>query len=155
MTLLQGLHAIRLGNDAEVSQDIKVEKGSTYSITFSAARTCAQLESLNISMPPTSQTIDLQTLYSVDGWNSYALAYQAESDDARVVFKNPGMEEDPTCGPILDNVAIKKLFIPDKPKGKLIFYYTDHRFPSNDTLEVMHMCCHSWILWPVFHRVMI
>ncbi|XXG67708.1 hypothetical protein AAC387_Pa06g0985 [Persea americana] len=116
----QGLHAIRLGNDAEVSQDIKVEKGSTYSITFSAARTCAQLESLNISMPPASQTIDLQTLYSVDGWNSYALAYQAESDDARVVFKNPGMEEDPTCGPILDNVAIKKLFIPDKPKDNAV-----------------------------------
>ncbi|XP_058101103.1 protein DUF642 L-GALACTONO-1,4-LACTONE-RESPONSIVE GENE 2-like [Magnolia sinica] len=116
----QGLHAVRLGNNAEVSQDIKVEKGSTYAITFSAARTCAQLESLNVSVHPASQTIDLQTLYSVEGWDSYAWAFQAESDDGRVAFKNTGMEDDPTCGPILDNIAIKKLFTPDKPKDNAV-----------------------------------
>ncbi|KAK6124095.1 hypothetical protein DH2020_042180 [Rehmannia glutinosa] len=112
-----GAHAVRLGNDAEISQEIKVEKGSIYSITFSAARTCAQLESLNVSVPPASQNIDLQTLYSVHGWDSYAWAFQAAEEDARVVFRNPGMEDDPTCGPIIDDIAIKKLFVPDKPKG--------------------------------------
>lgn len=116
----QGRHAVRLGNDAEISQELKVEKGSIYSITFSAARTCAQLESLNVSVPPASQTIDLQTLYSVQGWDSYAWAFQAEEDDVRVVFTNPGMEDDPTCGPIIDDIAIKKLFVPDKSKGKVI-----------------------------------
>ncbi|XP_059665339.1 protein DUF642 L-GALACTONO-1,4-LACTONE-RESPONSIVE GENE 2-like [Cornus florida] len=116
----QGTHAVRLGNDAEISQQIKLEKGSLYSVTFSAARTCAQLESLNVSVPPASQTIDLQTLYNVHGWDTYTFAFLAEEDDAPVVFKNPGMEDDPTCGPIIDDVAIKKLFTPDKPKDNAV-----------------------------------
>ncbi|KAF9601733.1 hypothetical protein IFM89_022820 [Coptis chinensis] len=66
----QGLRAVRLGNEAEISQEFKVEKGSLYSVTFRAARTCAQLESLNISVPPASQTIDLQTLYTAPGWDA-------------------------------------------------------------------------------------
>lgn len=116
----QGKHAVRLGNDAEISQQVKVEKGSIYSVTFCAARTCAQLESLNVSVPPASQTIDLQTLYNVQGWDPYAWAFEAEEDDALLVFRNPGMEDDPTCGPIIDDVAIKKLFTPDRPKGTII-----------------------------------
>ncbi|RHN51737.1 hypothetical protein MtrunA17_Chr6g0472191 [Medicago truncatula] len=42
------------------------------------------------------------------------------------MFKNPGMEDDPTCGPIIDNIAIKKLFTPDKPKG--IYYQLDAHY---------------------------
>ncbi|KAF6145127.1 hypothetical protein GIB67_013478, partial [Kingdonia uniflora] len=116
----QGLHAVRLGNDAEINQELKLDKGSVYSISFSAARTCAQLESLNVSVPPASQTIDLQTLYSVQGWDTYAWAFQADSEDSRVVFRNTGMEDDPTCGPIIDDIAIKKLFTPDKPKDNIV-----------------------------------
>ncbi|MED6147478.1 hypothetical protein PIB30_044361 [Stylosanthes scabra] len=116
----QGRHAVRLGNDAEISQEFPVEKGSLYSVTFCAARTCAQLESLNVSVPPASQSIDLQTLYNVQGWNPYAVSFNAESDSFRLVFKNPGMEDDPTCGPIIDNIAIKKLFTPDKPKDNAV-----------------------------------
>ncbi|KAL6538709.1 hypothetical protein OROGR_012697 [Orobanche gracilis] len=116
----QGARAVRLGNDAEISQEVKVEKGALYSVTFSAARTCAQLESLNVSVPPASQTIDLQTLYSVHGWDTYACAFHAAEKDAQVVFRNPGMEDDPTCGPIIDDIAIKKLFVPDKPKDNAV-----------------------------------
>ncbi|KAG9142184.1 hypothetical protein Leryth_007628 [Lithospermum erythrorhizon] len=116
----QGSHAVRLGNDAEISQKLKVEKGELYSVTFSAARTCAQLEALNVSVPPASQTIDLQTLYSVQGWDSYAWAFEAQDEDVSVVFKNPGMEDDPACGPIIDDVAIKKLIVPDKTKGNAV-----------------------------------
>jgi len=121
----QGRHAVRLGNDAEISQEVRVEKGSIYSVTFAAARTCAQLESLNVSVLPSgaSQTIDLQTVYSVQGWDSYAWAFQAGEGDnggATVAFRNPGMEDDPTCGPIIDDVAIKKLFAPDKPKDNAV-----------------------------------
>ncbi|ERN07023.1 hypothetical protein AMTRI_Chr03g141980 [Amborella trichopoda] len=116
----QGSHAARLGNDAEINQDIKLEKGSTYSVTFSAARTCAQLESINISVPPATQSVDLQTLYSVQGWDSYAWAFVAQSEDSKLVFRNPGMEDDPTCGPIIDDIAIKKLFTPDKPKDNVV-----------------------------------
>ncbi|KAG6423598.1 hypothetical protein SASPL_113999 [Salvia splendens] len=116
----QGAHAVRLGNDAEISQEVAVEKGALYSVTFSAARTCAQLESLNVSVPPASQTIDLQTLYSIQGWDTYAWAFQAAEAEARVVFRNPGMEDDPTCGPIIDDIAIKKLFVPDRPKDNAV-----------------------------------
>lgn len=114
-----GSHAIRLGNDAEISQDLKVEKGAVYSVTFSAARTCAQLESLNVSVPVgASSTVDLQTVYTDQGWDSYAWAFEAEEDNVRLVIKNPGMDEDPTCGPVVDDVAIKKMFTPDRVKGK-------------------------------------
>ncbi|KAG9448015.1 hypothetical protein H6P81_014143 [Aristolochia fimbriata] len=116
----QGLHAVRLGNDAELSQDIKVEKGSIYSVTFSAARTCAQLESINVSIASFSHEVDLQTLYNIEGWDLYALAFEVESDDERLTFRNTGMEDDPTCGPILDDIAIKKLFTPDKPKDNAV-----------------------------------
>lgn len=112
-----GDHAVRLGNEAEIRHSLQLEKGSAYSVTFSAARTCAQLESLNVSVGPASNTVDLQTLYSVEGWDAYAWAFQAESEDAELAFKNPGMEDDPTCGPIIDNVAIKKLFTPDAVEG--------------------------------------
>ncbi|KAL2484217.1 hypothetical protein Fot_45661 [Forsythia ovata] len=116
----QGKHAVRLGNDAEISQEFKVVKGSLYSVAFSAARTCAQLEALNVSVPPASQTIDLQTLYSVQGWDSYAWAFQAEEEDARVAFRNTGMEDDPTCGPIIDAIAIKRIYVPDKLKNNAV-----------------------------------
>ncbi|CAH8253926.1 unnamed protein product [Arabidopsis lyrata] len=125
----QGRHAVRLGNDAEISQDLTVEKGFVYSVTFSAARTCAQLESINVSVASVnadaddmvaSRNVDLQTLYSVQGWDPYAWAFEAEDDHVRLVFKNPGMEDDPTCGPIIDDIAIKKLFTPDKPKDNAV-----------------------------------
>ncbi|XP_047328244.1 uncharacterized protein LOC124931740 [Impatiens glandulifera] len=116
----EGRHAVRLGNDAEIRQDVKVEKGSLYSVTFSAARTCAQLESLNVSVPPASMSIDLQTLYNIQGWDAYAVAFQAEEDDVQVVFRNTGMEDDPTCGPIIDDIAIKKLFTPVNPKDNAV-----------------------------------
>uniref|UniRef100_A0A0E0MXH7 DUF642 domain-containing protein n=1 Tax=Oryza rufipogon TaxID=4529 RepID=A0A0E0MXH7_ORYRU len=94
----QGDHAVRLGNDASIGQVV-------------------QLESLNVSvLGGASQTVDLQTLYNIEGWDAYALAFQATDEQASLEFRNPGMEDDPTCGPILDNVAIKKLFTPDKPK---------------------------------------
>ncbi|KAK4745391.1 hypothetical protein SAY87_011703 [Trapa incisa] len=116
----EGTHAVRLGNDAEISQDVTVEKGSTYSVTFSAARTCGQLESINVSVPPASQTIDLQTVYNIQGWDPYAWAFVAEDNEAKIVFKNPGMEDDPTCGPIIDDVAIKKIIAPDRPKDNAV-----------------------------------
>ncbi|MQL83025.1 hypothetical protein Taro_015505 [Colocasia esculenta] len=125
----EGAHAVRLGNDAEVRQELgSVEGGATYALTFSAARTCALLESLNVSASPSAasaaSTVDLQTVYSVEGWDAYAWAFQASGgDDAgavTVAFKNPGMEDDPTCGPIIDNVAIKKLFVPDRPEGNVV-----------------------------------
>ncbi|KAE8725830.1 putative Prefoldin subunit [Hibiscus syriacus] len=116
----RGTHAVRLGNDAEISQELTVEKGSSYAVTFSAARTCAQMESLNVSVPPASQTVDLQTLYNVQGWDPYSISFAAAEEKVRLNFKNPGMEDDPECGPIIDDIAIKKLQVPDKPKDNAV-----------------------------------
>ncbi|KAK8484983.1 hypothetical protein V6N13_063049 [Hibiscus sabdariffa] len=116
----RGMHAVRLGNDAEISQELTVEKGSSYAVTFSAARTCAQMESLNVSVPPASQTVDLQTLYNVQGWDPYSISFLATEKIVQLSFRNPGMEDDPECGPIIDDIAIKKLQVPDKPKDNVV-----------------------------------
>lgn len=144
-----GTHAVRLGNEAQITQDLKVEKGSVYAVTFSAARTCAQLESLNISVGPASasSTIDLQTVYTDQGWDSYAWAFEADQEDANLVLMNPGMEEDPTCGPIIDDVAIKKMFVPDRTKGnftysiQLFFVYLPSNFIfSTSKCATIYLC---------------
>nr|GEW90666.1 carbohydrate binding domain-containing protein precursor [Tanacetum cinerariifolium] len=44
----------------------------------------------------------------------------ADQDDASVVFTNPGMEDDPKCEPIIDDIVIKKLFVPTKSKDNAV-----------------------------------
>jgi hypothetical protein len=107
-----GVHAARLGNEALLTQRIEVKKGSYYSLTFSVARTCAQLEILNVSVPPDAGELPMQTLYSSTGWDSYAWAFWAASKMVDVIVHNPGMEDDPACGPLIDDIAIKELFPP-------------------------------------------
>ena len=76
------------------------------------------LESLNLSAVPSAfsaaSTVDLQTVYTVEGWDAYAWAFRAGSGPTTVSFSNPGMEDDPSCGPILDTIALKKLFLPPR-----------------------------------------
>ncbi|KAF5726229.1 hypothetical protein HS088_TW23G00971 [Tripterygium wilfordii] len=108
----EGAFAIRLGNEASIKQRMKVIKGMYYSITFCAARTCAQEEKLNVSVSPDWGVLPMQTLYSSNGWDCYAWAFQAESDDVELVLHNPGVEEDPACGPLIDSVASRALYPP-------------------------------------------
>lgn len=114
----QGRHAVRLGNDGQISQGIELDRGSVYAITFGGARTCSQLETLNVSVPPISGIIDLQTEYSGKGWDAYAWGFRADSRQAKLVFLNPGMEDDPACGPVIDSVAIKKVSAPNAPNDQ-------------------------------------
>lgn len=114
----EGAFAVRLGNEASIKQRVKVVKGLYYSITFSAARTCAQEERLNVSVAPDSGVLPMQTMYSSNGWDSYAWAFQADFDEAEVVIHNPGVEEDPACGPLIDSVAIKALYPPRPTNSK-------------------------------------
>ncbi|KAG9133871.1 hypothetical protein Leryth_017932 [Lithospermum erythrorhizon] len=104
--------AIRLGNDASISQTIPVKKGTLYALTFSASRTCAQDEVLRVSVPPQLGDLPLQTLYSSNGGDTYAFGFMASSNVVKVTFHNPGVQEDPACGPLLDAVAIKELAPP-------------------------------------------
>ncbi|GMH10827.1 hypothetical protein Nepgr_012668 [Nepenthes gracilis] len=108
----EGAYAVRLGNEASIKQRVKVTKGMFYSLTFSAARTCAQEETLNISVAPDSGVLPMQTLYSSNGWDSYAWAFQAVLDIAEIVIHNPGVEEDPACGPLIDSIAMRTLYPP-------------------------------------------
>ncbi|XWS16992.1 hypothetical protein CRYUN_Cryun33cG0029300 [Craigia yunnanensis] len=115
----EGAYAVRLGNEASIKQKIKVIKGMYYSITFSAARTCAQEERLNVTVAPDSGVLPIQTVYSSTGWDNYAWAFKAESDEVELIIHNPGVEEDPACGPLIDAVAIKALY-PPRPTNKNI-----------------------------------
>lgn len=114
----EGSSAVRLGNEASISQKISVLPGRLYSITFSAARTCAQDERLNISVAPDSGMIPVQTVYSSSGWDLYAWAFQAESEVADIVIHNPGEEEDPACGPLIDGIAMRSLYPPRPTNSK-------------------------------------
>ncbi|KAJ0742953.1 putative Galactose-binding-like domain superfamily [Helianthus annuus] len=105
----RGTHAARLGNEASISQYVPVEAGSTYSLTFSATRTCAQDEKLMVHADGDSGELPIQTLYSTDGGDTYAYAFKAIRSTVKVTFHNPGIQEDPTCGPLLDAIAIKKM----------------------------------------------
>ncbi|XP_057982107.1 protein DUF642 L-GALACTONO-1,4-LACTONE-RESPONSIVE GENE 2-like [Malania oleifera] len=110
-----GTHAVRLGNDASISQNVAVKKGSYYSLTFSTTRTCAQDEVLGVSAGD-GQTgnLSIQTIYSSTGGDTYAFAFVAKSNVAAVTFHNPGVQEDPACGPLLMAVAIKEM--PSNPR---------------------------------------
>ncbi|XVE98574.1 hypothetical protein REPUB_Repub03eG0117800 [Reevesia pubescens] len=115
----EGAYAVRLGNEASIKQKIKVIKGMYYSITFSVARTCAQEERLNVTVAPDSGVLPIQTVYSSSGWDNDAWAFKAESDEIELIIHNPGVEEDPACGPLIDAVAIKALY-PPRPTNKNI-----------------------------------
>ncbi|KAJ9555312.1 hypothetical protein OSB04_009926, partial [Centaurea solstitialis] len=116
----EGAFAVRLGNEATIEQKINVTKGMYYSITFSAARTCAQEEKLNVSVAPDFGVLPMQTLYSSSGWDSYAWAFQAEYSTVTILLHNPGVEEDPACGPLIDSIAIKALYPPKPSKDNIL-----------------------------------
>ena len=125
-----GVHAVKLGNEASISQTIPVKPGTLYALTFGASRTCAQDEVLRVSVPTQSGDLPLQTLYSSYGGDVYAWGFIAKSKYVTVTFHNTGVQEDPTCGPLLDAVAIKELVRPLPTRGndqyqilKLIFFF--------------------------------
>ena len=115
-----GVHAVRLGNEASISQTIKVKPGSLYALTFGASRTCAQEEVLSVIVLPQKGDLPLQTLYSSNGGDTYAWGFIPTSNTVTVKFHNPGVQEDPACGPLLDAVAIKELFPPRPTRCKRI-----------------------------------
>ena len=115
----EGAYAVRLGNEASIKQRINVTKGMYYSITFSAARTCAQEERLNVSVTPEYGVLPMQTMYSSNGWDSYAWGFRAMFSEVDLMIHNPGVEEDPACGPLIDSIAIRTLYPPRLTNSKL------------------------------------
>ncbi|KAH9307651.1 hypothetical protein KI387_035562, partial [Taxus chinensis] len=117
----EGTHAVRLGNEASIiSRMVRVNKGSYYSLSFHAARTCAQSESLNVSVPPFWGEVPIQTVYSSNGWDTYAWGFRAPEDLVEFIIHNPGVQENPACGPVIDSVALKKMRSPRFSKFNLV-----------------------------------
>lgn len=121
----EGVFAVRLGDEASIKTKLKVTNGVFYGLTFSAARTCAQEEKLNVSVSPNSEEKDwgmlpIQTTYSSDGWDSYSWGFLAESNQIEIVIHNPGMEKDPACGPLIDSVALKALSSPKRTGDNML-----------------------------------
>ncbi|KAJ0006999.1 hypothetical protein Pint_30037 [Pistacia integerrima] len=121
----EGTFAVRLGNEASIKQKVKVTKDMFYSLTFSAARTCAQEEKLNVSVSPNSEPNDwgilpMQTVYSSNGWDSYSWGFLAEASEIEISIHNPGVEEDPACGPLIDSVALKVLITPKRTRENML-----------------------------------
>jgi hypothetical protein len=116
----EGERAVRLGNDATIQQQLAVTQHTYYSITFSASRTCAQAEKLNVSVTPglESGVLPIQTVYTSSGWDSYSWAFKAKHSTVWLSIHNPGHEDDPACGPLIDRVAIKTLRSPHHVKSK-------------------------------------
>ncbi|KAG0526455.1 hypothetical protein BDA96_06G147300 [Sorghum bicolor] len=112
----EGERAVRLGNDATIQQQLAVTRHTYYSITFSASRTCAQAEKLNVSVTPESGVLPIQTVYTSSGWDSYSWAFKARHSTVWLSIHNPGHEENPACGPLIDRVAVKTLRSPHHVK---------------------------------------
>lgn len=127
----EGDYAVRLGNEASIKQKVKLNEGFFYAITFGAARTCAQEEKLNVSVVPTTEKRDwgiipIQTMYGSNGWESFTCGFRADFPEAEIVIHNPGKEEDPACGPLIDSVALKVLDPPKRTRGKYQYSMTYH-----------------------------
>lgn len=116
----EGAFAVRLGDEASIKQKVNVTVNNTYSITFSAARTCAQEEKLNVSVSHEFGVLPMQTMYSSNGWDSYAWAFKAKETQTVITIHNPGLEKDPACGPLIDSIALKLLTIPKRTGVNLL-----------------------------------
>ncbi|CAL5350717.1 unnamed protein product [Camellia sinensis] len=64
-----GAHAVRLGNEASISQNVTVN--TIGAITFGATRTCALDEVLRVFAIGLSIDLPIQTMYSSDGGDTY------------------------------------------------------------------------------------
>ncbi|KQJ83351.1 uncharacterized protein LOC100841598 [Brachypodium distachyon] len=112
LTVPEGSYALRLGDDASIQQQLSVTPGTIYSVTFRSARTCAQNEKLSAWVVPggAPDEVHVQTLYTSIGWDSYCWAFQAQASSVTLVIHNPFHEDDKSCGPMIDSVAIKTLY---------------------------------------------
>ncbi|RCV34323.1 hypothetical protein SETIT_7G150800v2 [Setaria italica] len=128
LTVPEGAHALRLGSDASIQQQISVTRGLYYSVTFRASRTCAQDEKLSLTIVPVTgypvqsgEPLPIQTVYSSCGWDAYSWAFKAEAGIVSFTIRHPWQEEeDEGCGPIIDAFAIKTLNMPQPTQNNLL-----------------------------------
>uniref|UniRef100_J3LZ70 DUF642 domain-containing protein n=1 Tax=Oryza brachyantha TaxID=4533 RepID=J3LZ70_ORYBR len=116
----EGAYAVRQGNEASVRQRLALTPGMHYSVTFSATRTCAQSELLNITATPEIGEVPIQTVYTSSGWDSYSWAFKGKRSDVSLIVHNPGVTDDAACGPLIDSFGIKTLQSPPSTNDNLL-----------------------------------
>jgi alkanesulfonate monooxygenase SsuD/methylene tetrahydromethanopterin reductase-like flavin-dependent oxidoreductase (luciferase family) len=72
-----------------------------------------------VTVGPESGERPIQTVYTSSGWDSYSYAFRARHSTVWLSIHNPGHEEDPACGPLIDAIAIKALRSPHHVKSKI------------------------------------
>lgn len=106
-------HAVKLGNGGFISQRIQgLKKGSSYSLSFSVAKTCGKTENLNVTVTPYSRVFPLKTVYENNGWDTYAWGFKSVAETHELILRNPDddiIDPEPDCGPLIDGVAIKEI----------------------------------------------
>ncbi|KAM1219709.1 hypothetical protein ACFX2G_047746 [Malus domestica] len=116
----QGGFAVRLGNEASIKQKLKVRVLLHHVQRRSDVRTGGDAE--RVHHPNLEKRhrgiMPIQTMYSSNGWDSYAWGFNADFDEIELVIHNPGVEEDAACGPLIDSVALKLLASPKRTRGK-------------------------------------
>ncbi|GER31741.1 hypothetical protein STAS_07778 [Striga asiatica] len=126
----EGASAVRLGDNASIKTKLKVKNGIFYSISFSASRTCAQEEKLNVSVAPNPEPKDwgilpIQTVYSSN------LLKNGNFEQGPYIFPNtswgvlipPNIEDDhsPLPGWMIESLKVVKYIDSDHfrvPNGK-------------------------------------
>ncbi|KAJ8453337.1 hypothetical protein Cgig2_008221 [Carnegiea gigantea] len=103
------------GDEASISQQLPLKPGSYYSLTFAATRTCAQDEVLGVKAGKGSADLTIKHCsVGVEG------TFMDTSALVKVTFHNPGVQEDPACGPLLDAIAVKEILPLCHTKGNLV-----------------------------------
>jgi hypothetical protein len=64
--------------------------------------------------------VPIQTIYTSCGWDYYSWAFKAHTGLLSLTIYNPGNDDDPTCGPIVDAVTIKSIRRPDPTQSNLL-----------------------------------
>uniref|UniRef100_K3YD92 DUF642 domain-containing protein n=1 Tax=Setaria italica TaxID=4555 RepID=K3YD92_SETIT len=76
-------------------------------------------EQLDVTVAPESDILPIQTVYTSSGWDSYSWAFKATCSVVLFIVHNPGVSEDPACGPLIDLFAIKTLPPPKSSKNNM------------------------------------
>ncbi|KAF6140731.1 hypothetical protein GIB67_035158 [Kingdonia uniflora] len=115
-----GVHSVKLGSGASVSQNITLKPGSIYFLTFAVMKTCLQKnEVLWVVVPSQPLVLPLQNLYSniSSGGDVYAWGFRAAAKVGTVTFYNPEVQKNGACGIQVDSIAIKEASVPLTTRG--------------------------------------
>ncbi|VAI21829.1 unnamed protein product [Triticum turgidum subsp. durum] len=108
LTVPEGRHAVQLGTDSSIRQQLSVTRGK-----------------LKVSVVPgddvVADELPVQTVYTSSGWDSYSWAFKAKQGVVSfIIHHGDDHAEDPACGPVIDCVAIRALNPPRATRNNML-----------------------------------